>query len=159
MELELKHLVAYLPFEIQILSKIESQIEHFKFEKCRLKSVNMLSKCVTVIHYVGINEDEEYITDKNFSDIKLALKPLSDLLFNEDQAVYQDFLSDFKEEIGGDWSEIMDEGVQHLFENYNSINTVHIEALPYSLATWLLSKHYDIFGLIEAKLAVDINWL
>jgi len=152
MKLELKHLAAYLPYEIQILSKIESQIEQLKFEKCRLKSVNMLSKCITVIHDVGINKNEKYITDKNLSDIKLILKPMS--LLEKDI------------EILNILAKKLSEAKTSIFNFENSkmwilevIKDENATALPFFLTKILLKNHFDVFELIDKELAVDINCL
>ncbi len=152
MKLELKHLAFYLPYEVQILSKIESQIEHFKFEKCRLKSVNMLSKSVTTIHDVGINEDEEYITDKNFSDIKLILKSIS--LLDKDIEILNILAKKLSEA----------ETSIYNFERskiwiLEVLKDESATALPFFLTKILLKNHYDIFGLIDKGLAIDINYL
>ena len=142
MKLELKHLAAYLPYEIQILSKIESKIKHFKFDKCRLKSVNMLSKCVTVIHNVGIDEDEEYITDKNLSDIKLALRPIKDVETFKYKPRYGKEIT---------ISQIL------TIENMENLLLSNIDEIPYAIIDILFKYHFDVFGLISKNLAVDIN--
>ena len=152
MKLELKHLAAYLPYEIQILSKIESQIEQLKFEKCRLKSVNMLSKCITVIHDVGINKNEKYITDKNLSDIKLILKPMS--LLEKDIEILNILAKKLSEAKTSIYS----------FENskiwiLEVIKDENATALPFFLTKILLKNHFDVFELIDKELAVDINCL
>ena len=167
MKLEFKHLVAYLPYEIQILSKIESQIEHFKFEKCRLKSVNMLSKCVTVIHDVGINEDEEYITDKEISNIKLILKPLSDLnndfIHNISLKTYnknpEKFSGKFVSYLEFIWQNTNINDKIDYYELLEEFSKDILEIANYHVLEILLKNHFDIFGLIDAKLAVDINCL
>jgi len=128
MKLELKHLATYLPYGINILSKIENGIDKYPFEPCEIVSVDMLSKSITVRHMVGYNEDVEYITYKNISDIKLILIPLSEL--TKESAINYGY-SD-----------------EHHLER--SILSGHV---PCKIWIELISEHYDVFGLIEKGLA------
>ena len=46
-------------------------------------------------------------------------------------------------------------------ELYNQINDADfcIHLLPYQIAMYLIENHFDVFGLIEKGLAIDINTL
>jgi len=69
-------------------------------------------------------------------DCKPILRPLSDLT---------------KEEL-------IEQGFWHHIDFLTHEKQNPIEA-PYFMVEYLLSKHFDVFGLIEAGLAIDINTL
>jgi len=74
--------------------------------------------------------------------IKLVLKPMKDLT---------------KEEL---LNECFDDHIDFLTnEHQENPQRFRIERAPYEMVQFLISKHYDVFGLIPKELAVDINFL
>jgi len=134
MKLTIKHLAGYLPYGLKIKvgsSLCTMTIDEYSFDK------------------KGINSILEY-------DLKPILRPLSDLTkeieVNGKMFVPYDL---FTETFGSN--------DDTLFENMNDEkNELHYSVckdLPYYAFEWLCSLHFDIYGLIEANLAIDINTL
>lgn len=142
-KIELKHLACYLPYGLKIMAKIESQIENHPFEHCDIVNVNLLSKSLTIRHMVGIDKDVEYITYKNFEDIKPILRPLSD---------YKDVNEDAMVNLNIDISDqlIIADCANGYFNPQD---------LMYRVAEICFENHIDVFGLIDKGLAIDINTL
>lgn len=132
-KLELKHLAPYLPYGLKFYDLL-NEITH---------------------NVVGIIEDEIYAKEVNGdcyswyykeSDELPILRPLSDLTkeieFNGEKFV---FMSKIKE------------SQHHLFFREDIKNP--ILSIQYSEMQKLLSWHFDVFGLIEKGLAININTL
>ena len=133
MKLETKHLAPYLPYNLKcevLNSGQEKEIGEM------IAVYNDGSAC-----FGNIVESE-----KGFEYIKPILQPL----FN-DNFDYTIFLMDnFPEEKWADaYNDIM-----------NGVGFgVKIEQIPYELHEFLFENHFDVFGLIEKGLAIDINTL
>ena len=141
MKLELKHLSIYLPYDLQII-RVLSPIKNEK---------NIMT---------GITEKGIFYNQYShvpYNHIKPILRPLEDLFFNlsiknENQKPFE-YLEDFA-----------DTETERMFldiiENQNTKFILEkIQYAPLSFIQKLLEWHFDIFGLINAKLAVDINCL
>jgi len=106
MTLELKNVAPYLPYSLKV----------FYYSECTIETM------------IGLNEHT--ITtdcdDCDYSEIKLILKPLSDL----------------KE-----------------FSTNEFHNRMLVKDFSFDEVQKLIADHYDIFGLIEQGLAIDINTL
>jgi len=76
---------------------------------------------------------------KTNTDFKPILRPLSDLT------------KEIELELDNN---IIIEG-----ERFYSIGYMDIESMNYQKFCWFLERHYDVFGLIEKGLAIDINTL
>ena len=125
MKLELKHLAAYLPFELKVLTK---------FNKIKTLKPSDL--------------ETNYI----FGKFKLILKPISFLKKDKKLLdILAKKLSDVKTSIYSFESSKM--WILEVLKDENAT------ALPFFLTEILLKNHFDIFGLIDAGLAVDINCL
>lgn len=129
MKLELKHLSPYLPYGLKIFSEITE--ENY-----------------TLIHYNSMldNNIEAVLKIEWYKPI---LRPLSDLtkeitetecgnpihldMFDDDDRTILELKNPYK---------------------YNDILTVSVNAYNY-----LLKNHFDVFGLIQNNLAIDINTL
>jgi hypothetical protein len=134
MELEIKHLTLYLPYGL----KMKVLDTFYKYDIMTLCDKSGLSNiglpCV-------IDEPQ---------DFKPILRPLSDIeryfkpIFENDEDINrylsEEYLSYFGIEI-------------------NNIHDVVLEYLPYGVFNVLIKHHFDVFGLIEKGLAVDINTL
>ena len=127
MELTIKHLAPYLPYEV----------------RCKF---NLL-----IIDYFVLNtKNLQQVIDKDY--IMPILRPLSDL--NDNVIDYM-------------WFEIL--GVDNEFLNYDQFTEYcelgsncelgSISLLPIMVYNFLLKEHFDVFGLIESGLAIDINTL
>jgi len=130
-KLKLKHLAGYLPYGIEGLDLLNRKV-----------------KVVGLKHasYFIDNENKEvYGTIPN---LKIILRPLSDLkkpitikeiTFNPIE--YNAFKHD----------------IQSIIKFQNGF--IHYKALKYGIIERLLEWHFDIYGLIEKGLAIDINTL
>lgn len=134
-KLELKHLAAYLPYKLQWCFEGEDfshEVIGFELNTVHLLSpYNDYGRCTI---YEG----------------KPILRPLSDLTkeieHNGEILVFSDvYLSNSKIEM------LLDQSLC-LFNN-------PLNSLDYNSINLLLKYHFDIFGLIDAGLAIDINTL
>jgi hypothetical protein len=125
MELELKHLAPYLPYNLMIRGNTNGEIAELSC--CTETSVN-----ITTCGF-------QYGMWADIFDIKPILRPLYDL----------------KKEI--------DLELEGLFiicgERFKYWEDVCLESINYEQFSWFLKNHYDVFGLIEKGLAIDINTL
>ena len=130
MKLELKHLAPYLPYGLKGLCKRPPHYESFEIN-CKLLGLSpmLIVKCYDKSGNKWKGKDELL-----FTEFKPILRPLSDLA-----------LEDAKEH------NYPDEG--HL---ERSLLSGHA---PYSVWIEFVKEHYDVFGLIEKGLAIDINTL
>lgn len=125
MELELKHLAAYLPYGLKVTKKDWAKI--FKMDNDG-----------TTLNCVGI----DYILKVNAKPI---LRPLSYLT---------------KEEVNG-FSVGVRLQLRHLINNEIELfdDEAFLSRVSYYELDWLFERHFDVFGLIEKGLAIDINTL
>lgn len=107
---------------------------------------------------VGLNQVTLYnantiIAGVNNQGYKIALRPLSDLYKEIDGEVPADIL--FPKE----FYSLIDFYEEHNREN--QIRSFIKDGLswcePYSFWEYLFSKHFDVFGLIDKELAIDLN--
>lgn len=132
MKLELKHLCSYLPYGLKYFIDFEDGD--------------------TIISTVdGIIENEIYLSSGNETLIedKMSnpiLRPLSDLVDSEEIEVDGKEFVAIDYFIGGDSDEIL-----------NACKINDLRFLPYNIIEKLLEWHFDIFGLIDAGLAIDYN--
>lgn len=130
MKLELKHLVGYLPYGLK------SYVEYDGHKLIKDINVNNVM-CIV---------DSEVLS-------KPILRPLSGFeryfskLFDEDIDV-RTFLNE-----GFITKENQFEDIADMIDNYK------IEWWPHGVIQLALKHHFDIFGLIEQGLAIDINTL
>jgi hypothetical protein len=141
MKLELKHLAAYLPYNLQLL-----------FEKSG-RIITMMSCYVNdgSLHIVDYNEGNDY--DLRVWNFKPLLHPLSDLT-KEIEVNGEKFIS--IEELLHEINSLVVGGEKYSKEEMLSMcnNSYYSEAwITDRLTEW----HFDIFGLIDTGLAVDIN--
>lgn len=136
MELELKHLAHYLPYELQIFNKKSNDIE-------TLKALNESGTLYTGSFFN--NWDHIY----NFKSI---LRPLSDLT-KEIEVKGEKFIPVyFFNNINSDIDfELQIRGLSYDIKFLNSTY--------YGIVEKLFEWHFDVFGLIEKDLAIDINTL
>jgi len=125
MELTINHLAAYLPYEIS------AQCDDKNYSDGYIRGVVLYFFTEHQLHQVFLCGK-----DRNLKDIKLFLKPMSKLTEKEvtDLGFQRTFFSALKTSMK--------------YKNW-------LKDMPYRLVQYLLSQHYDIFGLIEAGLAVE----
>jgi len=128
-KLELKHLAPYLPYGLKV-------------------------KDIAYSATFGLSLTNIILPLKDNEYYKPTLRPLSDLNESEIDNIYTLFI-DNRHDIEREWIEI----------NVNMLKTEHfsikwaIDLMPYLLMEYLYEHHYDVFGLIEKGLAIDINTL
>lgn len=133
MELELKHLVGYLPYGVKC--------SHAR-KKGNIKSIDILTI------------DTWFITKRDY--FKPILRPLSDLT-KEIEHNGEKFVPVNK------ILEIFGKSLKHLSTEYQvkALHSFELEVitkeLPYRYIQKLIEWHFDIYGLIPAGLAIDIN--
>lgn len=128
MELELKHLAPYLPYRLECF---------FEGDEFRLSSAKIL---MGLGEDVGIFDNDPFYFDK----FKPILRPLSDLAkpITNGVGLFVPF----------DEIEIYNlAGVEYLI---SQIKNGFLEIIIYNM---LLEWHFDVFGLIEKELAINVN--
>ena len=137
MKLELKHLAPYLPYELKILNGKEYDI------------VNGIDNKTVISLFRG--HLENFTTIEN---VKPILRPLSDL--TKEIEFDNEKFTPSKDKYWG-----MNSFQYHInqFENWESPSAYLNSRAPYGLLLVLIKWHFDVFGLIEAGLAIDINTL
>ena len=132
MKLELKHLAPYLPYGLEIKTHL-------------LTNANRIKVTAVLIH----DQIEYYDEDSgyeiiNFTDIKPILRPLSDLT----KEIEHDGRRFVPANIMG-----YEKGQYYLMRKPTNYN------MSYNNVTQLLEWHFDVFGLIDNGLAININEL
>jgi hypothetical protein len=151
MKLELKHLAPYLPYGL----KVQGVKHREKFNNSSNYLLNglALQDCGNA-KYEFIHKGElifAMVSDKNWKPI---LRPLSDLtkeitVNGEDFVPYEHHI--FIEAMtANEYLEYLCEAKADLSED---------RLLPYSIVHLLFEWHFDVFGLIDKGLAIDINTL
>ena len=138
MKLELKHLSPYLPYGLKI-----------KY---------LLTDSIQIEQVIGLGIDFVLTTEDDYSleSIKPILRPLSDL----DNEVFIESVSDFEfipcevfeDHISG-WCDAYNEWWNLQYPNFLQM----MDSCPYEVMQQLLEWHFDVFGLIDQNLAIDIN--
>lgn len=161
MKLELKHIAPYLPYGIKLFDQWDESDNGYILE----------------VHGFD-GEHQEWLIYDNLdgnhavickSLVKMVLRPLSDLTKEIEHNrgkfipmnVVGEVVNDFcKCDFVSDWSSkgdcfetYVDEFIKRIWNNH------HLDYLPFGFVQKLLEWHFDIFGLIENGLAVDINTL
>lgn len=142
MKLELKHWSAYLPFGLKV--KIDTTRWYEKREPFIAKLIGIFDFETLTVKYI-----DEYSTtySSNTDDFTPILRPLSDL---DTQRLIDDLHGKMSDAIF-DWIDY--------FNSDSANKNVSILCAPYPVIEWCFENHIDIFGLIEQKLAIDINTL
>lgn len=130
-KLELKHIVGYLPYNVVVF-----------VNDCK----NKKTKAIHRLHVnQGIGNINHVLTSERY---KICLRPLSDLTkeieVNGEKFVPIDYNA-FKHSK----SDIIE------FQN----KFIHYKGMKFGIIERLLEWHFDIYGLIEKGLAIDINTL
>lgn len=133
MKLEPKELIPYLPYELGLWDFYENRKTYFTgFVGNHTEPINTGTR-----NYMSVG--------RTFKEIKPILRPLSDLTkeIEHDGNLYLG-LDEFSDR---EWS------------LYNESGKEIIQVLQYDCIIELIKIHFDVFGLIEKGLAIDINTL
>lgn len=146
MELELKHLAPYLPYNLETFIIGEFIDEYADNPIPKGFNIEGLNTGWVEIHEIGRTVTEQY----PFEDVKPILRPLSDLTKEiehngEDFVPYEHHV--FIEAMAAN------EYLEYLCEARADLSEDRL--LPYSIVQLLLEWHFDVFGLIEKGLAID----
>ena len=145
-KLKLQQLVPYLPYGLQ-------------FECLDYKRDYVGEKYCTAIGFWMLNE-RPYIkfyvdtAPKSLENIKPILRPLSDLTkdINHNNETFTPYECNIFVELCAELKT-----VEYLCECTGDIS--YSDKIPYRLFIWLFEHHFDVFGLIDSGLAIDINAL
>lgn len=137
---KLEHLTPYLPYGLKVVHIFREKKEYHKLIGIEYNNAIIVS----VGSYLQNKNTYGKRINVDIGRIKPILRPLSDLT---------------KEEYFSVWKFEMDE--ESLIFHFLDLDFESRFLDKYSLSFWndLLSKHFDIFGLIEKGLAIDINTL
>lgn len=145
MKLELKHLAPYLPYGISI--EVSEYNNKYITDSWGLKCQS---------DYLVSEYNRGVRKGLTLTQVKPILRPLSDLT-KEIEHKGEKFVPFDR------YSDIFGSNDDVLFENMNNENNeMHYSVckeLPHYVFDWLVSFHFDVFGLIDAGLAIDINTL
>lgn len=138
MELTLKHLAPYLPYKLKFLDL-----------KCEPHDNISVLESLNIYKMLSDNNGN---CDILFKEIKPILRPLSEFGDSDDLRKVHEFIG------LGNWCDMYDNYFNAWFDDACGIYTLVLQC-PYEVLQYFLKNHYDIFGLIENKLAIDINTL
>lgn len=134
-KLELKHLAPYLPYGLEIDL---SPLDHMNLDSLLNNKVSYVDDYMNA--YIKLKPSMDFAVSSHhsfsLSTCKPILRPLSDLI-----------------------KEVEHDGERFVPRSkfYGNPTDVTINQMPYAVVQKILSWHFDIFGLIEKGLAIDIN--
>lgn len=151
MKLEIKHLAPYLPYGLKVKNENRTYkiitINGFYFSKSEL-----------ILNSIELNGG---ISSK---EIKPILRPLSDLTKEIKYGLSTYAFIDLFEM--GDCDGCIFEFEHGNIKTIKSISSIaqnssyhDINYLPHAVVNMMVEYHFDVFGLIDAGLAIDINTL
>ena len=138
----MEHLAFYLPFKLKGDYNIytnKNKTDLFSFETETLTGLNFKDKKIFLTSGC-VTEKEDFVP---------YLRHLSDLTKE---------IEEIKSIFDKNWCRAYDDFFDALFEHDWLMHT-RILMCPYEIIQWFFKNHYDIFGLIEHDLAIDINTL
>lgn len=131
MKLTIKELAPYAPYNLKVQLGVTER---------DLTAISCDSKYVFVTEYIGARKKQM----AGIESIKPLLRPLSDLASEIEH--------------NGERFVPMDE--VHLHHNFSVLKTDNLQSdptrYPYTVVEFLISLHFDVFGLIERGLALPI---
>lgn len=156
-KLELKHLAPYLPYRLKA-EMLDYKSDYVGKQYDEIVGVHQWDKNCLYWSALTVGGSKP-----NIERIKPILRPLSDLNkeieHNGEKFVPIDWF-----EIGDDWNESIDYGAGNvkligLLEDMSKHNFIDLPYMSYGVTQKLFEWHFDVFGLINKGLAVDINTL
>lgn len=155
MKLELKHLAPYLPYKLRVDL---SALEHFNLDnKCDIiVYIDEFMYGYTKNKKVGFSSFRYSFV--NFNTCKPILRPLSDLHklidWNKDGELTSIGHLHGIEKVNEDGDEFY---AEQFYVEYTQNPSYNLDIRYFNW--WLFEHHFDVFGLIEQDLAIDINTL
>ena len=152
--IELKHIAPYLPYGLKAT---------FEGDDCthEVVGLSIASKGVELISPFG-----DY-GRADIKDCKLILRPICDLtkeiehngekFIPIDELTEGDTVSMSLPDYSSDWNEKNYYSFERYLEEWISGDKYHLNFFPFGFVHKLIEWHFDIYGLIEKGLAVDIN--
>ena len=139
MNLEIKHLAMYLPYQLQVRTEIGE------------------TNIVSGLYNGGVTC--EYRGDYDFNKIKPLLRPMSDLDNPNAKGKSEEYYS-FLSKINRTLPDTLqvDSDLDFELDANDSVHFFPSEKALY-LYDFLFENHFDVFGLIGEGLAIDINKL
>jgi len=137
MKLEPKHLLPYFSYSLKVKFKNFDSI----YDLLSIGGENEI---------MIISENKLDLDTVGIDGIEPILRPLSD--FQEEH------IEEIKAFLNQKWCQVYDDYFDALFEHDWLMHT-RILMCPYEIIQWFFKNHYDVFGLIEDDLAIDINTL
>lgn len=131
MKLEIKHLAPYLPYNLKL---VEGEL-------------SAISNRWGTVKYIDSDKDDYNTSPER---IKPKLRPLSEFGDSDNLREVHEFIG-----LGG-WCEAYDHYFDAWFNDACSIGKLVLQA-PYEVMQYFFSNHFDVFGLIDAGLAVEIK--
>jgi hypothetical protein len=92
----------------------------------------------------NVELDLGFLISYEIDAFKPILRPLSELVI--DEKLIEDFIG------LGNWCNAYDEYIDHWYPDAS-----YAQQAPYVIFEYFLVNHYDVFGLIENDLAIDVN--
>lgn len=147
MKLELKHLAPYLPYGLNIARNTSLTLTRESWNKDRVLTAGHLD----FNHY----EIDEVFKGKNVhgQGLKAILRPINYLTEEEYSEQFYNILVGEAPNYGG---EDAFEATIEQFANLNAESFMSCK-LPYDCFEFMFENHFDVFGLIDKGLAIDIN--
>jgi len=142
MKLELKHLAAYLPYELKVLA-LKQRYPNFggiRTDEKEFTMEGLRTNYLSVVGFAGM-----YL----YYDFKPILRPFSDLT-KDIEIKGKKFIPLI--ELGFTGCKVK----SNYIENTNGYK-FKITGSSYKNVQKLIEWHFDVFGLIDAGLAIDIN--
>lgn len=145
MKLELKHLAPYLPYDLKVFHE-----GHIAIIASMYLPADNYEKDLWIVSMEDLR-DRELSCSVNYKEIKPILRPLLDLtkeveVNGEKFIPYNIFIHWYGFEVLEGWRR----------NNYKNLN---VNELSFAIINKLLEWHFDVFGLLEKNIAVDINKL
>lgn len=148
--MKIKHLAPYLPYDLKVVFEAD---EH---EHTLVGLVNWSNEIMVLSPFNDYGRS-------NIKNCKPILRPLSDLTKEIEHKGVKIIPIDYFE-IGDDYNYIVDYGQGNvkligLLKDMAEHNFIQISYMNYGVIIKLFEWHFDVFGLIENGLAIDINEL
>ena len=144
MSIELKKIVPYLPYKLKIWDSPDEE----STEICELLSIDRNGiyelKVIDGSNIFTVNPDL-------WANVKPILRPLSDLFVEIKTNERFIPVLELKQIADTDYERDFIEKLEQI------VKEKKIEYMPYTLLINLFEWHFDVFGLIKKKLAVDFN--
>lgn len=141
MKLELKHIAPYLPYGLKGRVDKESYLQEERERIGELKTIDLADHNYELAVYGDLGY---FLCD--ISDFKPILRPLSDLMKNNEKINPMQMLS----------QEFDMSMIEHCFIEQN-FTPEFIKTFRFEVVQKLFEWHFDVFGLIEQGLAININ--